>query len=115
VLVVLEDEVHHPPVGRIAELLRYLFGQYFDLANGLRWVGTEFAEARHFGAVNEKHGPSPAAAPTRGTGLALHRLDQFLDGACAECGDICLFKFEDGRLFDVQLTTDALCRDDNGA
>ena len=63
--IVLEDEIHHAAVGRIAEAQCHLFGQHLDLADRLGREIAHFAKVGNALAVDQDHRNAIAPAPAR--------------------------------------------------
>ena len=87
VVVILEDEVNHPLIGRIAIAQRHLLGQHLHLANRLGRIVAQFAERGDALAVDEDHRHGGTPAPAR-IGLGRDGGQQIGDRADAIGGDI---------------------------
>ena len=102
-VVLLHDEVDHPPVGREAVTLGHFFGKDLDPFDGFGRIAAEFAEGRNAQAVDQEDRLPATATPAGGAGLRRQLLDEIGDRAGAVGSDIRLVQFDDRRFGCVDL------------
>jgi hypothetical protein len=101
-VIVLEDDVDHPLIGRIAVPQRHFLGQNLDLLDRFGRVGLDLAEARHAHSVDQQR-REPAAAPTARSGLGCKLLQQLGQRAGAVSGDVLRLEHLHRRLRRIDL------------
>ena len=111
--VFLQDHVHDPAIGRIAELLRHFLRHNFDLGDRLGRERTHFAKTADADAVEQQDRRRTTPPPAGRTRLRGNRFEKFLDRGRTNSCNIFLVQFQDGCLFDLQLTAQAFASDDD--
>jgi hypothetical protein len=110
--VVLEDEVDHALVRRIAEAQRDFLGQDFHAADRFGRDRAHFAKAGDPPAVDENHRMA-AAPPPPTAGLRADRIEQFGDRGSAVGGYVRLIEGEHRRKVGVDLSGKSRGDDDD--
>ena len=102
-IIVLEDQVDHPPIGRKAEALGDFFGEHLDPRERFGRVIGEFAEGADADAVDQNHRLPAAAATARRSGARADLGDQIGDRGHTLGGNLGLAELQQRRLIDHQL------------